>query len=141
MRPAAFALAAMLLAAGCGITTANTPTNTGTSRSAAPPADGGSYTSPRDVVTKLRAAGIACDDYKPIARAIGAKDRGSCQQGDLVVSIYEREGDVQAQVEFEESLGIGVLLLTGRNWTINHDDRVTLNTARSVLGGTLVSKP
>ncbi|MFD0469966.1 hypothetical protein ACFQ0B_17735 [Nonomuraea thailandensis] len=90
---------------------------------------------------KLKAAGIACDDYEPIAGATGAKDRGSCQQGNLVVSIYEREGDVQAQVEFEESLGIGVLLLTGRNWTVNHDDRATLDTARSVLGGTLVIKP
>ncbi|MFD0469967.1 hypothetical protein ACFQ0B_17740 [Nonomuraea thailandensis] len=46
MRPAALALATMLLAAGCGITTADTPTNAGTSEATAPPTDGGSYASP-----------------------------------------------------------------------------------------------
>jgi hypothetical protein len=134
------ALLALALTA-CGTTEAQAPAAPSATAPATPPADGGSYSSPRDIVAKLTATGITCDDYAPIAGAQGARDRGTCQDGNLVVSIYDREGDVQAQVEFHREMGLGVHLLTGRNWTVNLDDEGVLRTAQSVLGGQLVIEP
>ncbi|GII32867.1 hypothetical protein [Planotetraspora mira] len=105
-----------------------------------PPVDVGSYSSPQDIVAKLQSVGITCPDYEPIANATGARDRGTCKDGNLVVPIYDREGDVQTQIEMEMGFAdiVGISLLTGRNWTVNYDNRPTLEKAKSVLGGTLV---
>lgn len=131
------ACAAVALATGCS---AHSPAAS-PAASAAPPADGGSYGSPRDIVAKITAAGVACSDYKPISGALEARDRGSCRDGNLVVSIYDREGDVEAHVENMRGLGLGLTMLTGRNWTVNWSDTNDLQKLRAALGGTLVIEP
>jgi hypothetical protein len=141
MRALILAAVIVLASAACSGTQAAAPTPAPSP--SGPPADGGSYDSPRDIVAKLEKVGITCPDYEPIANATGARDRGACKDGNLVVSIYDREGDVQAQVETQMGFAdvIGISLLTGRNWTVNYDDKPTLEKAQSVLGGTLVIKP
>ncbi|WP_433349793.1 hypothetical protein ACQP25_37985 [Microtetraspora malaysiensis] len=80
-----------------------------------------------------------------LAHPVGAIERANCQDGNLVISIYEREGDVQAQIEFQrdvaKDINSNVSMLTGRNWSINVDDQTALQSARSALGGTVVFEP
>lgn len=136
-------VASLLAACSSGSTAAAVPATPSVSAAPSPaaPADGGSYDSPRDIVAKMEAARIPCSDYTPLANAIGARDRGHCRGGDMVVSVYDREGDVQKQVEFHRGGGVGVAMLTGRNWTVYFDDVETLKLAKSVLGGTLIFEP
>lgn len=139
--PLCLAAAALALAA-CSSTSPTTDTS---AVAAGPPADGGSYSSPRDIVAKMKSAGVDCPDYKVVAHPANARELGNCQGGDLVISIFETEGDVQANVEFQREIAKEISgpvnMLTGRNWSVVLDDQAALQKAKSVLGGTLVSEP
>lgn len=75
----------------------------------------------------------------PIANPISALERGSCENGDLVISIYANEGAVQAQVEFYQSLGKeldgGADTVAGLNWTVHTSDDADLDRTWKALGG------
>ncbi|MGI5268847.1 hypothetical protein ACQEUU_06830 [Nonomuraea sp. CA-218870] len=134
------AAAAVVMLVGCGQQpAARTSLSPAAPSTTAPPADGGSYASPRDIVAKLTAAGIACSDYTPVPDPINAKELGGCQGGNLVVGIYEREGDVQAQVEIYRAVGdeldSGPDVVTGRNWTVHTTNREHLDLVWKALGG------
>ncbi|MGI5161372.1 hypothetical protein [Microbispora sp. CA-102843] len=138
--PLCLAATALALAACTSSTTADTPASP-----AGPPADGGSYTSPRDIVAKMKTAGVDCPDYTIIAKPTNARELANCMDGNLVISIFETEGDVQANVDMHREtakmIDGPVNMLTGRNWSVYYDDPAALQKAKTVLGGTLIAEP
>lgn len=99
-----------------------------------PPADGGYFNDPRDIVTKS-AGTIPCPDLKTTSGVIGARAQVTCQNGDIAVRVHGNHDGVDDQVDLLRLTGGD--LLTGENWTVNADPQV-LDAAQPQLGGRVV---
>jgi len=115
----------------------------GTSTTANPPADGGSYASAAALIAALGAGGVACTGYDAVANPTGgAISRGSCSVAgaEVVVSIYGSEADALAQPG--RLAGLGALdMVIGRNWTLNVDTAALAQRLAGAIGGRLVHVP
>jgi hypothetical protein len=125
-----------LLAAGCGgeVVKAASAAPRSVPASSAPPADGGSYDNPSDIIAKAGDA-LPCSDA--VAETpTGALAQSSCADGDVVVRTYADHSGVDDQIRLH-SLG-GGMLLTGANWTLNASP-AQLKAAHTRLGGHIVT--
>lgn len=106
------------------------------------PDDGGFHGGTSEIARILEAVGVPCTDYTLILRPTDARQRAHCQDGSVVLSVYDGPADVVGHLydhrELNRTAGLGTQMLFGRNWTINADDEKVLHTARGVLGGRLL---
>jgi hypothetical protein len=127
-------VAAMAMLTGCAFDATGSDPKPTSSAHVPPPADGGRFDTPADLIAKAGSA-LPCDDARAMT-PIGARAQSSCYGGNVVIRIYDDHAGVDQQVEF---LGItgGADLLAGENWTLNAPKRF-IAAARQKLGGTYV---
>lgn len=129
----AFAVAsALLLAVGCGTGGATSAAKTATA--APPPPDGGSFDTPASIITKAGSA-LPCTDASPLTPT-GAKAQSMCQDGNIVIRIYEDHSGIDDQIKTLGSAG-GAWLLTGENWSVNAPESM-VDALKAKLGGQVV---
>jgi hypothetical protein len=101
-----------------------------------PPADGGSFASPAQIVAKAGSS-LPCSEAKP-SDTTGAAAQIDCDNANVIIRTYIDHSGVAAQITF---LGLGGAdLLTGENWTVNATVPELL-AAQAQLGGSLVHIP
>lgn len=122
--------AAVLLAGACG-----SPNASSDAEPAEPPQDGGSYKTMQDIGKILD-----CDPER-IVGAVGAVERGSCEGGNLVISIYLTRDEAMDTVrELQRTAVDGAVggFVVGNNWSVNCGDATTSCTeVKDKLGGIL----
>ncbi|MFB4300659.1 hypothetical protein [Actinomadura sp. NTSP31] len=125
------------LLAGCSSTSGAAAPTVSTPKPTGPPADGGYFTEPREIVAKSDGA-IPCADLKETANPVGARAQVTCSGENIVVRVHENGEGVQDQVDLMKLTG-GDLLL-GQNWTVNAGPTV-LKAAQLHLGGRITHIP
>lgn len=133
----AVALATVASLAGCSSSSqAPSPATATSPLVPAPPADGGYFNDPRDIVARANGA-IPCSDLEE-AESVGARAQVHCAAGNIVIRVHENHGGVDGQVNL---MGLtGGDLLTGQNWTVNAGPEI-LQAAQEHLGGKIVHVP
>lgn len=125
----------VLAVGGCGHSDANSRTTPHPADAqTSPPADGGYFNEPRDIVAKSAGA-IPCPDLKETSGVIGARAQVTCHDGNIVVRVHDNHTGVDDQIGLLRLTGGD--LLTGENWTVNAAPPV-LDAAKQSLGGRVV---
>ncbi|GAA1545708.1 hypothetical protein GCM10009678_30450 [Actinomadura kijaniata] len=110
-------LLAVLAFTACGANGQASKIATAPSSSASPPpADGGYFDSPRDLVAKAGNA-LPCSDIKGTPEPVGARAQVTCSNGDIVIRVYNNRADATKAGNIMHLTGGN--LLFGQNWTVN----------------------
>jgi hypothetical protein len=127
----AFVLACCAMIAGCGGAAQQEASLSPAPSLTQPPADGGYFTDPREIVAKSKGT-IPCHDLEQTQNAVGAREQVTCSGGNIVIRVHENRQGVTGQIELMKLTGGD--LLTGQNWTLNASPSI-LQAARQHLGG------
>lgn len=88
------------------------------------PSEAVKYYAAAQIAGVLTASGIECDTFATIHPLTEALDMGSCQDGNLVISIFASSEDTQASPTNLYTLMDGtvpIIMIIGPNWAINCD--------------------
>jgi hypothetical protein len=128
-----------LTAVSVGLVLGNTGgPQAGATASTAPPPDGGTYNSPRELADTLDAGGLDCANYQQDpTSAASATCTGT--SGIWIVQVPESAAIAQAVAAglvADPPVGGGVLV-TGVNWILFFGDQTTAHAAVAIVGGRL----
>lgn len=83
------------------------------------------YYAASQIAQVLTKTGFACNDFEAIPDSMnGAIDMGSCNAGNIVISIYATQQEAETQPTYLHTLLDGlqaVQMVVGPNWTVNCD--------------------
>lgn len=91
------------------------------------------------IMRLISAMGVRCDGFVLVAPSPPAVERGECNNGELVITIYPGRAEAWAYITARPEAG-GKSILSGANWMVESADVAALELARKILGGSLYAQ-